>query len=143
MTTTPNTVGEALEFMRREHKHPTRSWKARCQEIFRTALGQEQGKYGTAYQQWLNAPANRKHVGGNPNHAPVGAGLCFKGDGPDGHIMIAARPFANGVPGAWSPDLVRTGHIDKVHRDAPVKVWGQKYLGYITSCNDRDIVKRI
>jgi hypothetical protein len=143
MTATPNTVGESLLFMRQQHKNPTKSWKGRCQELFRTALGQDQGKYGSAYQQWLNTPDDRKHVGGNPNHAPIGSGLCFKGKGPNGHIMEAARPFSNGTQAAWSNDLVRPGKVDKVHRDAPIKIWGMEYLGYITNVNDKDIVRRI
>lgn len=143
MTSTPNVVSEALAFYRNQHKNPTRSWKNRCLELFRTAYGCPDGIYDTAYHQWLNTPADRKHVGGKPGDAPIGSGLCYKGTGPDGHIMIAAHPFPNGTPAAWSNDLVKTGSVNKVARNAPEKVWGQTYLGYIKNVADRDIVKRI
>jgi hypothetical protein len=143
MTSTPNTVSQALAFLREEHRNPSKSWKGLCQELVRTALGQPYGKYGSAWKQWQNTPANRKHEGGNPAHAPVGAALCYKGAGPNGHIMIACHPFPNGTPAAWSNDLVKPGKVNKVPRTAPTKIWGQKYLGYITNVNDKDIVKRI
>jgi hypothetical protein len=143
MTSTPNTIGEAFQFLRRERRNPSRSWKGRCQELVRTALGQDTGKYGSAWIQWNNTPANRKHVGGDPKNAPLGSALCYKGSGPNGHIMLKANPFPNGKPAAWSNDLVKTGEVDKVSVYAPTRVWGQKYLGYITNVNDKDIVKRI
>jgi hypothetical protein len=142
MTSTPNVVSEALAFLRREHKSPSQSWKGMCQALCHAAYGVG-AKYGSAYKQWQAAPANRKHVGGNPDNAPVGSLLCYKGAGPFGHIMVAAHPFPNGVGAAWSNDLVRPGKVDKVSRHAPIKVWGQQYLGYITTINDHDVVKRI
>jgi hypothetical protein len=139
----PHSIEQAFKTAREEHQHPSRSWKGRCQEFVRTILGQTVGRYGSAYAQWINCPDSRKHKGGDPKNAPLGSALCYKGSGPNGHIMLKAHPFPNGSPAAWSNDLVEPGKIHKVSVYAPTRVWGQKYLGYITNINGRDIGKRV
>lgn len=136
---TPNSVSEALAWYQQQNRAPRRSWENDCQEAFRTSYGMGP-VFGTAYKQWLGVPKGLKVIGGNPDDAPVGSGLCYKGKGAAGHIMLAAYPFENGVAGAWSNDLLHVGHIDKVSRRAPITVWGHKYLGYILSVNGREIV---
>ena len=139
MATTPRGPGQMLAACRAEHDHPSRDWTGKCQMFSRLMYDVQVPLFSTAYLQWLGAHPDDKHIGGKPSDAPVGALLCTKGANPAGHIYPAARPFRNGTPGAWSNDLVRTGHINKVPRTAPMTQWGHKYLGYLTSINHFDI----
>lgn len=138
MSKTPNTWGEALHYAMGQAAHPSRDWTNYCQMFVRLCYGVP-ALYGSAYAQWLGADDANKHVGGDPNNAPVGSLLCTKGTNPAGHIYLAANPFKSGASGAWSNDLVVVGDIDKVHRDAPMTHWGHHYLGYITEVSGYDI----
>jgi hypothetical protein len=128
----------ALHNEQQEHLNPTQDWTGFCQKLARSVYGIP-ALFESAWAQWLGADDADKHVGGDPNKAPAGSALLFKGSGPFGHIMIAARPFADGTPSAWSNDLVREGKVDQVHRTAPIEHWGQAYLGYITAINGWDL----
>lgn len=141
MNRAPNTVGQALTFAQKQSLHPTRDWKGYCQMFVHDCYGVG-GGYASAIAQWHGAPADHKHIGGDPDTAPVGSLLCFvRSNGTGfGHIMLAANDFPNGTAGAWSNDLVRTGKIDKVARTAPITEWGHKYLGYIWTVNGVEIV---
>lgn len=93
----------------------------------------------SAWASWLIADDDAKHVTSDLSKAPYGAALISKGSSPFGHIWIAARPFPNGEPAAWSNDLVRHGHLDKVHREAPRDVWSHKIIGWMTEINGYDL----
>lgn len=134
MKSTPNTIHEALVYAQREWKHPSRDWHNDCQMFCRSCYGMG-GGFASAYAQWEGAPAHLKVVGGNPNKAPVGALLCYKGSGKYGHIMLAKHPFPNGTAAAWSTDLWKNGKVGPVSRTAPITEWNQKYLGYIKTIN--------
>jgi hypothetical protein len=136
MSTAPRSVAQALAFAQSEHDHPTRSWFRDCL-LFVQSCYTIPARDATAYDAWLNTPAAHKHVGGDPNDAPVGAGLCYKGVDPAGHIMLAGH--ITGTEGAWSNDLVHDGAIDKVDRHAPITKWGHTYLGYITQIEGYDL----
>lgn len=143
-----NTLAEALAYAGRQHVHTDMpaslkaqgfdDWEGACQGFVRSCwdIGP---LFGSAFAQWLGADAADRHPGGNPADAPLGSALCYKGTGPNGHIMFAARDFPRGAAGAWSNDLVRTGKIDKVLRTDPTTHWGQGYLGYLTAINDVDL----
>lgn len=137
MTASPRTVEEALAYARAEHEDSSMDWEAYCQRFVRTAYGIP-SLFGSAWAQWLGADDEDRHDaadhGHDPSAAPLGSALCYKGSGPYGHIMLAARDG-----GAWSNDLVRTGEIDWVRRTAPTKKWGQAYLGYLTAVNGYDL----
>lgn len=137
MVDSPRTVEEALAFARAEHEHETEDWTNFCQRFVRTCYGIP-ALFSSAFTQWEGADPEDRHAGGNPADAPLGSALCYKGSGPFGHIMLAARP-AGDVPGAWSNDLTRTGDIDWSARTAPTAKWGQLYLGYLTAVNDFDL----
>ena len=136
--TTPRWPSEALKYAQGQSTHPSRDWAGLCQMFVRSSYALP-GGFSSAYLQWLGADPEDKHVGGDPTKAPVGVGLCYKGSGPDGHIMLSSHPFQSGTAAAWSNDLVKHGKINKVSRTAPTTAWGQKYLGYITSINHYDI----
>lgn len=138
MSLSPRTTDQAFAFARAQHASGTLRWARRCQEFVHDAYGVGP-LFGSAYAQWLGAHPADRHPGGNPADAPLGSLLCTKGVSPYGHIYIAARDFRNGSPGAWSNDLVVTGRIDKVNRNAPMTHWGHRYLGYITSVNGVDL----
>lgn len=140
MNRTPNSVGQALKVCQQESAHPSRSWKGYC-EMFCHFIYDVPAQNPTAIAQWHNTHPAHKFAGGNPDNAPLGSLLCFvRRDGSgDGHIMPAARPFPSGSSGAWSNDLVTLGDINKVHRNAPIIVWGHVYLGYITEINGYEI----
>lgn len=138
MATSPNTYIQALEVAQREAADPSMDWSGYCQRFVRTTYGIP-ALFSSAWTQWLGADAEDRHVGGDPEDAPLGAALCYKGSGVYGHIVLAARPFANGVAAAWSNDLVAWGDIDKVSRTAATSSWGQAYLGYLTAVNDYDL----
>lgn len=138
MQRTPNTVSQALEAARREMRHESEDWEGMCQAFCHDIYGVG-ALYGSAYAQWLAADDSHKHRGGDPNHAPVGSLLCFKGSSRFGHIMIAAHPFADGRKAAYSNDLVKPGQINKVGRHRPITQWSQDYLGYITTINNYEI----
>lgn len=137
MPLSPRTVEEALAFARAEHDNETQDWTNFCQRFVRSAYGIP-ALFSSAWTQWQGADPEDRHVGGSPSLAPLGSALCFKGSGPFGHIMLAARPV-NDVPGAWSNDLKRVGDIDWAPRTAPTSQWGQGYLGYLTAVNDYDL----
>lgn len=137
MTASPRTVEQALAFARAEHDHETQDWTNYCQRFVRSCYAIPSG-FASAWAQWLGADAEDRVAGGNPADAPLGSALCYKGSGPYGHIMLAARPSA-GVAGAWSNDLVRSGDIDWSARTAPTTKWAQGYLGYLTAVNDYDL----
>lgn len=127
---------DALEYAQAQHAHPTRDWKNWCLVFVRSSYGIP-AMFGTAYAAWLGAEPEGRHPGGKPEDAPLGAALCFKGSGPNGHIDLAAR--LTGEVDSWSNDIVRVGKIDKVPRNAPVKAWGHRYLGYLTEVNGWDL----
>lgn len=133
-----NTFNEAMQWYQHESAHPSQSWLNMCQSSVRHAWGLP-GGFSSAWAQWLGADDDDKHPGGNPNDAPLGAALCYKGSSPYGHIVTKARPFTNHNPAVWSNDLVRSGHLDKVAPTAAVTKWGQKYLGYLTAVNNYDL----
>lgn len=138
MTTSPNTFRQALAVAHREAADPSQDWTGWCQKFVRTTYAIPP-LFSSAWTQWLGADDEDKHPGGTPSDAPLGSALLYKGTGPFGHIMLAARPFENGVPAAWSNDLVAWGEIDKVARTAPSTEWAQGYLGYLTAVNDYDL----
>lgn len=138
MTVSPNTWREALEVAKTEAAHPSQDWTGYCQRFVRTTYAIP-ALFSSAWTQWLGADDEDKHVGGSPASAPLGSALCYKGSGQYGHIVLAARAFSNGVPAAWSNDLVEWGRIDKVARTAPSTEWAQGYLGYLTAVNDYDL----
>jgi hypothetical protein len=141
VTGSPNTWRQALDIAQAEAAAPSQDWTGWCQKFVRTTYGIPP-LFSSAWTQWLGADPENKHPGGTPSTAPLGAALLYKGTGPFGHIMLAARPFANGVPAAWSNDLVEWGQIDKVARTAPSTEWAQGYLGYLTAVNDYDLQLR-
>lgn len=142
------TRGQALAFARAQVAHTQlpaslraqgfTSWENLCLGFVRSAWD-VRPMFGSAFAAWMGADPADRHPGGRPEDAPVGAALCFKGSNPAGHIDLAAWPFRNGVAAAFSNDLVRLGHIDKVRRDAPVTHWGQRYLGWLSAVNDVDL----
>lgn len=138
MSVSPNALPEALAYARNEVRNGSARWHALCQMFVHDMWGIP-ALFGSAWAQWLGADSSDKHVGGSPDDAPVGAALCFKGSGVFGHIDTAAHPFRSGNSAAFSNDLIRDGHIDKVHRSAPTTVWGQRYLGYLTAVNNYDL----
>lgn len=137
MTDSPRNVEEALAYARSEHDDSTMDWDGYCQRFVRMAYGIP-SLFGSAWAQWLGADDEDRHPaadhGNDPNQAPLGSALCFKGSGPYGHIMLAARDN-----GAWSNDILRQGEIDWCLRTAPTTKWGQAYLGYLTAVNDYDL----
>lgn len=133
MTDAPRTVSQALAYAKDQRDHETYDWTGYCQKFVRSCYGLP-GMFGSAWAQWLGADPEDRHVGGNILDAPVGAGLCFKGSGPYGHIMLAARN-----DGAWSNDLVTAGDINFVDRDRPTTKWGQEYLGWLSAINNYDL----
>jgi hypothetical protein len=137
MPESPRTFDEALAFARAEHDRETEDWTGYCQRFVRTCYGIPSG-FSSAWTQWLGADDEDRHPGGSPANAPVGSALCYKGSGPHGHIMLAARPDGD-EPGAWSNDLVRAGDIDWASRTAPTTKWGQGYLGYLIAVNHYDL----
>jgi hypothetical protein len=142
------TVDGALAYARQQHAHVSmpaslrvqgfHDWEGACQGFVRSAydIG---ALFGSAWAQWNGADPEDRHVGGSPDDAPLGAALCFKGSGVNGHIDLAAKHFKSGRTAAWSNDLVRNGQIDKVPRTAPVGAWGQRYLGWLSAVNDVDL----
>lgn len=142
MSTSPNTWREALEVAQCEAANPSADWTGYCQKFVRTTYGIP-ALFSSAWTQWLGADAEDRHIGGDPADAPIGSALCYKGSGIYGHIVLAARPFENGTPAAWSNDLVRYGDIDKVSRTAATSAWGQTYLGYLTAVNDYDLQLKV
>lgn len=139
MTDSPRTFHEALAFARGERDHPTQWWEGACQKFVRSSYGLP-GLYLTAYAQWLGADPEDRHATTDLSTAPVGAALCSKGSNPAGHIWLAANPFlTTGVPGSFSTDIARTGHVDKCARTAPQTAWGHQPLGYLTSVNGYDL----
>lgn len=137
----PNDYLEALAVAQREGAHPSQDWEGYCQKFFRLDY-LIPPLFSSAWTQWLGADVEDRHAGGSPSEAPLGSALCYKGTGPFGHIMLAARDFPSGVPAAWSNDLVVWGEIDKVARTAPTSAWSQGYLGYLTAVNDYDLQLR-
>lgn len=134
MPDAPRDYAHALMHAQTQHAHPSQDWTGYCQKFVRSCYGIPM-LFSSAWAQWLGARPEHKHPGGNPAHAPVGTALCYKGSGPYGHIMLAARPFPSGTAAGWSTDLVRRGKVDKVSRTAPETQWGQGYLGYLTAIN--------
>lgn len=138
MTASPNTYLEALDFAQREAQAANQNWSGLCQKFVRGCYGIPP-LFASAWAQWLGADPEDRHPGGTPSAAPLGSALCFKGSGVYGHIMLAARAFPNGVPAAWSNDLVAWGRIDKVARTAPSTEWAQGFVGYLTAVNGYDL----
>lgn len=134
----PRTQGEALAWARAQVVNRSQDWTNYCQKFVHDAYGIP-ALFSSAYAQWLGADPADRFPGGNIDDAPVGSALCFKGVNPFGHIDLAAHPFQSGNTGAFSNDLLREGYIDKVHRDAPITVWGHRYLGYLTAVNGYDL----
>lgn len=93
----------------------------------------------SAWAAWLAADDDAKHPTTNFDDAPVGAALITKGTNPAGHIYIAAFPFKSGNSGAWSNDIVETGMLNKVHRDAPVGAWNHQRIGWMDEINGYDL----
>lgn len=133
MSESPRTVEQALAFARAEHEDATMDWDGYCQRFVRMSYGIP-SLFGSAWAQWLGADDEDRHAGGDPEDAPLGSALCFKGTGPYGHIDLAARDS-----GSWSNDILRRGEIDWCLRTAPTTKWGQGYLGYLTAVNDYDL----
>lgn len=138
MSTSPRDFNEALKWAQGQAANPTADWTGYCQKFVRSCYGIP-ALFGSAWAQWLGADEEDRHVGGDPDDAPLGSALCYKGSGPYGHIVLAARPFKSGAGACWSNDLVKYGDIDKVHRDAAVTKWNQPYLGYLTAINHYDL----
>lgn len=138
MSESPRDFNEALKWAQSQAQNPTEDWEGYCQKFVRSCYGIPP-LFGSAWAQWLGADDEDKHPGGNPADAPLGSALCFKGSGPYGHIMLAARDFKSGKAAAWSNDIVKWGSINKVHRTAPVTAWNQPYLGYLTAVNHYDL----
>ena len=146
MTDSLRNYDEALEWFQKESQKsfgsaptPTGNWGGYCQMDSRMSYGIPP-LFGSAWAQWLGADDEDKHHGTDTSKAPIGSALLFKGGSKGyGHIIIAARPFANDVPAAWSNDLVRYGMLDKVTRTATTEKWGQQYVGYITAINHVDL----
>lgn len=137
-TFAPATVAERMAFLQRQAANPTQSWLALCQSLQRQSAGAP-AIYSSAWTQWLGLDDEDKVVGGDPNDAPVGAMLFSKGSSPWGHVWQAAHPFKNDVPGSWSNDLIESGRVDKVQRDAPMEKWRHRYLGYGLSISNLDL----
>lgn len=139
MSLSPRTTKEALAAARAEHAHPSQDWTGECQHFTRFIYQIGPG-FGSARAQFLGCDPEDRHEGGHPADAPIGSILHFKGGSKGfGHAMPAAHDFPNGSPGAWSNDLLRTGFIDKVNRNAPVTKWKQEYTGWCTAINDVDL----
>lgn len=133
----PKDFKEALKYAQGEAKNRSTDWTAYCQKFVRSAYGIP-ALYGSAIAQWYGLDNEDRVSGGDPDDAPVGSALFYAG-GTYGHVMLAAHSFKNGTSAAWSNDLVRRGHINKVARTAPVTSWGQRYLGYGLSINGYDL----
>lgn len=138
MALAPRTRDEALAYAANEWAHGQPRWLNLCQMFVRSAWGLPP-LFGSAWAQWQGADKADKHEGGDPADAPLGSALCYKGSSVFGHIVVAARPFKDETPAAWSNCLVRHGYIDKAARTAPVTRWGQRYLGYLTAVNGYDL----
>lgn len=134
----PRNAPEAITWYAGQHTNPAQDYHALCLQFSR--LGRDiPAQQPYAYAGWLAVDDDSKHVGGNPDDAPLGAFLFFKGVPLFGHIMPGTRDFPSGRGGAWSNDLVRDGQIDKVLRTAPVTRWGQRYLGWTSELNGYDL----
>lgn len=136
MNSTPVDYIAARNFYIGQSKHPSQDWTNFCQMLARMAYGIP-ALYGSAFAQWLGADS--KHPHNDLSSAPVGSLLCTKGSNPAGHIFYASRPFASGTPAGWSNDLVVTGDVDKVSRQAPHDHWGHKNLGHILEVNEHEL----
>lgn len=90
MPTATRTVNDALAFAQRESGSPSRNWHNACLVFVRSCWGIG-SRNASAYADWLACPEHAKHPGNNPDDAPVGAALYYKGTGPYGHIMLAAH----------------------------------------------------
>lgn len=149
MPTTPNTAEQALFYARTQHRHcdpPDKygsTWMNDCQAFCHVAYGMIDGGNASAYLQWLDLNPDQRHATGHTHHAPVGSLLFSKGRTPFGHIMIAARPFKDGTPAAWSTDLGGIGLVTKVPRTAVRTEWGHDILGWGTAINGHRLDLRL
>lgn len=134
----PRDFNDALKYAQVQDLRPSMDWTGYCQMFVRSCYGIPP-LFSSAWTQWNGLDRDDKHAGGSPSDAPLGAALFYKGSGPYGHVMLAARPYKNGTPAAWSNDLVARGKIDKVARTAPTSAWNQKYLGWSDAINDYDL----
>lgn len=138
MSETPNDLNGAMQYLIDQEAHlnpPAKygtTWHNDCQALAHVEYGVMEGGNPSAYAQWLATPAVHKHPGGSPNDAPVGALLFSKGTSIYGHVWTAVRPFPNGTPGGRGPDMSPNvfGGVSKFRRDAPMTVWGHRYLGW-------------
>lgn len=139
MSLSPRTTSQALDRAQAEWRSRSQNWTGMCQKFTRTVYGVGPG-FATARAQFLGCDPEDRHIGGHPEDAPVGSILHFKGGSEGfGHAELAAPDFPDGSDGAWSNDLVKTGYIHKVHRNAPVTRWSHVYTGYCTAINDVDL----
>jgi hypothetical protein len=145
MPTTPSNFQDALAYARAQHRFlnpPSNygsTWEGDCQAFCHCAYGLFGGGEPSAYAQWQALHPKQRHATSNTARAPLGALLFSKGRTPFGHIMIAARPFRDGTPAAWSTDLWETGRVGKVPRTAPHTEWGHEILGWGTAINGYDL----
>jgi hypothetical protein len=136
----PRTWEQALAWSASESASRSQNWAGLCQKFCRSTYGIG-GGFGSAIAQWHGMPDSARHVGGSPADAPVGSTLFSRSHDPSsssftfGHIILAARPFSDGTPGAWSTDAVRVGWPDKVSRAGLYARWDHEYLGWGTNMN--------
>lgn len=136
MLLTPSNTEETLAYCRAQHRRvnpPDKygsTWEGDCQAFCHVARGLLDGGNATAYLQWLDLEPQNRVATSDTSKAPLGSMLFSKGSSRFGHIMIAARPFRDGTPAAWSTDLWRTGRVGKVPRSAVRTEWGHQILGY-------------
>ena len=116
------------------HEHRPFDVTNLCQKCARLSYEVE-ALNGSAWIQYLTTSPEHRHITSNFDDAPIGSFLITKGSNPAGHIFEARRPFANGTPSGWSNDVMRTGYIDAVSRNAPRDHWGHKNIAWIVEIN--------
>ena len=115
-------VENALEWLKNESKHPSKSWGHLCQSASRSAYGMP-AYGGTAREAWLNVKP--KYRVDCPDYkdkswwasVPSGAILYSSGGGAPsaGHAWVVHDAGES----AWTVDYKRSGKIDKCQIDLP------------------------
>lgn len=130
---------QACVWARGQSEQPDQDYEGLCGVFTRSALDIPP-RDPSAIAMWFGADPESRHPASNADDAPHGHPFVWAGGSKGfGHIDLPAWPFPDGNPGAWSNDLVRTGGIDKVDRNAPQTVWGQTPKGWLDELNGYDL----
>ena len=143
LTGAPKVAGrtalEACVWARGQSERPSQSWLGLCLAFVHEALDIP-ALFPTAIAAWWGADPDSRHPDTNADDAIHGHPFVWAGGSKGfGHIDLPAWAFPGGRPGAWSNDLVREGQIDKVDRNAPQTVWGQRPKGWLDELNGYDL----